>query len=219
MNAALRSSAVTVLVMVASGCGQVSGSPTTSGAGSTTAAAPSTSPSTAPSAATDRPAAPPQPPVEFTGRITNGPPVAPGRAGTEETVDVGTDGLVLTRFRDGAWKQTVTMSDPRLEGTIYVTLEGDSYRVPGAETGPEIFAVSHRIENADGAWTSRVIGMSYSDGTTIGESPEVFIGEGAYAGLIAILEVTRELDGPPHVREVRGMIFAGAPLPEPYIPD
>jgi hypothetical protein len=48
---------------------------------------------------------------------------------------------------------------------------------------------------------------------------EVFIGEGAYAGLIAILEVTRELDVTPHLREVRGMIFSGAPLPEPYIPE
>ena len=185
------------------------------------APAPSTSPSPA---ASVQPSASPsaavaaQPPVEVTGTIACGPPVNPSRAGTAETVDVGSDGLVLTRTRDGAWVQTVTMSDPRLEGAIYQTWEGDSYRMPGAEKGPEMFAATRRIVNGDGAWESRSIGGAYADGTAIGETPEVFIGEGAYEGLIAILETT-SLDAQGCVGEMRGMIFAGAPLPEPYIPN
>ena len=40
--------------------------------------------------------------------------------------------MVLTRDREGAWQQTVTMSDPRLEGAIHHTYEADMYRAAGA---------------------------------------------------------------------------------------
>jgi len=210
MNPMLKTTAaVAVVAITVLGCSQPAGE--TSSAGS--ASAPGTSPSAAVSvAASARSAAAPQPPVAFTGRVECGPPV---REGSSESLDVG-DGLVLTRQRGGAWRQTVTMSDPRLEGTVYHTFEADEYRVAGAEEGMLVWAATLRIENQDGAWEDRGYGGSYSDGTPIGDnSPEVWIGVGAYEGLVALMESTPS-EGTCDA-DVRGIIFDGAPVPEPYI--
>jgi hypothetical protein len=206
-----------VAVVVVIGCGQVS--VPTGGAGPSTSqsrptsqsVAPSVEPSVAATAAT-----PPGPPIEITGRITCGPPVSPDRAGTQEAVDVGDDGMTVSRSRGGAWHQTVTMSDPRLEGAVYHTYESDEYTEPGAEEGPLIWAATHRIENEKGTWESRAIGGAYADGAPIGNSPEVFIGEGTYEGMIAIMEVSL-LEGACGA-DVRGVIFGDGPVPEPYKP-
>jgi hypothetical protein len=208
--------AVAVLAVIVLGCSQVPAGQTGSAAPTRTPA-PVTSPSAAPSveasaAGTHQEAgAAPQPPVEFTGLIECGSFV---RQATEETLDVD-DGIVLARRRGAAYRQSVEMSDPRLEGTIYHTFEADTYILAGAAQGPEVAAWTHRIENREGAWESHVVSASAADGSSIGEPPEVLIGEGAYAGLIAIFEVTAELE--PCDFEVRGIIFDGAPVPEPYI--
>ena len=110
------------------------------------------------------------------------------------------------------------MSDPRLKGTAYHTFEADEYRVAGAEQGALVWAATLRIENQAGAWENRGYGGNYSDGTPIGDnSPEVWIGEGAYEGLVAIMESTL-IEGTCEA-DVRGIIFDGAPIPEPYIPE
>jgi hypothetical protein len=183
-------------------------------------ASPTSSPPASPTASTSVPpseATAPQLPVEFTGTIACGPPV---RNPTEETLDVGDDGTVLVRNRNGAWQQTVTMSDPRLEGAVYQTWEGDEYRTPEGENGPGIWAATRRITNDGGTWESRGIGGSFSTDSPIGasevEAPEVFIGSGGYEGLVAILETTEEREQG-CVIDVRGVIFDGAPVPEPYV--
>jgi hypothetical protein len=92
--------------------------------------------------------------------------------------------------------------------------------MPGAEFGAQIWAATHRIENEDGAWESRALGGSFADGATIGGDPdpvEVLIGEGAYEGLVAIFEVTGAVESTCTL-EVRGLIFAGAPVAKPYNP-
>ena len=213
--------ALAVLAVAIISCSQASEGGT-SGAGPTTTAGSAISVTTS-----DEPlvtttlqveVAAPQPPVEFTGRIMCGPPVSSDRAGNSETLDVGDEGLVLTRYRGGAWRQTVRMTDPRLEGTIYETWESDTYVTQGAEEATGIWASTHRIENEAGAWEGRGYGGNFSDGTAIGDdggNDSVWIGEGAYAGLIAIMEST-----PIEAQcgfEVRGIIFEGAPVPEPYI--
>lgn len=216
MDAKHRSPAVVVVVAVAVlGCGQASGGPSSS-LGSTETAAPSTLLSTEPSDAVPSEAArAPQPPVEFTGRISCGPPV---RGGQEATVNVGDEGMVLARSRGGVWRQSVAMSDPRLEGTVYHAFEADTYTMPGAEEGALVWAATRRLQNDEGAWEERGYGGSFSDGTAIGGEAirEVWIGEGAYEGLIAIMEGT-PIEGTCDL-EVRGLIFQGAPVPEPYIP-
>ena len=206
-----------------------SAAPSITSAGSGVATSPATS--VEPSVATTTQVEPgvPQPPVEFTGRITCGPPVSRDRAGDSQMLDVGDEGIVLTRYRGGAWRQTVTMTDPRLEGTIYETWESDTYAMGGTEEGTGIWAATHRIENEAGAWTGRDYGGTFSDGTAVGAdtgletddtfatiADSVWIGEGAYAGLIAIIEST-PLEAECGVN-VRGIIFEGAPVPEPYIP-
>ena len=114
--AKLALAAAAVLVVAVVGINLGPGLSTTSSEASPTSS-PLASPTASPSAAPSQAVAP-QPPVEFTGTIACGPPV---RDRTEETLDVGEDGAVLVRNRDGAWQQTVTMSDPRLEGAIYHT--------------------------------------------------------------------------------------------------
>ena len=75
----------------------------------------------------------------------------------EETLDVGDDGTVARpEDRSGAWQQTVTMSDPRLEGAIHHTYEADVYRAAGADAdGPTVAAYTWRITNDGGTWETR----------------------------------------------------------------
>jgi hypothetical protein len=181
----------------------------------------STQPSVGPSIAAASPAAGvvTQAPADVTGRIVCGPPVSPDRRGVSETLKVGEDGLMLTRYRGGAWIQKVTISDPRLEGTLYHTYESDSYVPTGTDKGPGMFAATHRIENDAGVWESRTIGGTFADGTNIGESDrlEVWIGAGAYDGLVAITESTPIETA--CASDVRGIIFAGGPVSVPYAPN
>jgi hypothetical protein len=214
MHAALAIMAVTII-----GCSPASEGGT-SVAGATTTAESATTVTTAVeplvTTTTQGEVAVPQTPVEFTGRIICGPPVSPDRGGDSETVEIGDEGMVLSRYRDGAWRQTATMSDPRLEGAVYHTWESDTYAMPGADDGTGIWAATHRIENEAGAWEGRGYGANFSDGTVVGDEAigdSVWIGEGAYAGLIAIMESTFF---EPCGFDVRGIIFEGAPVPEPY---
>jgi hypothetical protein len=154
----------------------------------------------------------PQPPVEFTGYVNCGPSV---RSDTEENLDVGDDGIVVTRNRGGAWQQTVTMSDPRLEGAIFHTYEADVYKAAGAADGPQVTGYTWRITNDGGTWESRNTSATFGDGTPVGVPPTVLVGAGGYEGLTAILEVTKEI--PPCDIEVRGIIFESAPIPIPYV--
>jgi len=211
--------AVAALAIAVIGC-QTSGVATGSPAPTSTAQpvpTPSLTESAEPSAGARASAAAvaPQEPVEFTGRISCGPPV---RNGSEETLDVGDGGIVVTQNRGGAWQQSVTMSDPRLEGTVHHTFEGDTYRANGTDKdGPELWAATRRIVNAQGAWVGVLSGGSYADGTPIGGTgPTAYIGEGGYAGMIAIMEET-PIEGTCIV-SVKGVIFAGAPVLVPYIP-
>jgi hypothetical protein len=171
-------------------------------------ASPIASPSAAPSEAVA-----PQPPVEFTGTIACGPPV---RSDTIETLELD-DGMLVARNRDGAWQQIVTMSDQRLEGAIYHTWEADTYKADAtADEGPQVAGYTRRITNDGGIWESRGREGTFADGSSIGEPPDVFVGSGGYEGLIAIYEVTEEREQG-CVVDVRGIIFEGAPIPEPYV--
>ena len=115
------------------------------------------------------------------------------------------------------------MSDPRLEGAVYATYEADGYRAAGADAdGPTVIAYTWRITNDGGTWETRGNAATFPDGSPIGNSSgfyapvRVFVGSGGYEGLVAILEVTGERDQG-CVADVRGIIFEGAPIPEPYV--
>jgi hypothetical protein len=168
---------------------------------------------TTPGAATD---AVPQPPAEFSGQVVCGPPRGAGGNGSETTVDIGEEGLVLTRYRGGTWRQTIEVTDPRLEGDIYQRWESDGYAVPDGETGPTVAAMTWRIENDEGAWEGGQMELVLSDGTQL-QALTTLTGEGAYEGLTALMGVVGFEDG--CTADVRGVIVEGVPAPEPYDPE
>jgi hypothetical protein len=168
----------------------------------------------------------PQPPVEFTGVWCIGPAVAPDRNGKETTIELGDEGPILTRFRGGAWRNAVVMSDPRLQGDAFQTYESDIYHERGVPTGPGLIAATLSIANDEGAWVTDGTGAMFPDGTEA-RSANVFVGQGAYDGLYAIMsEGGAAVTRPESVssefgqcNEVEGVIFDGAPVPEAYLPD
>ena len=124
-------------------------------------------------------------PLAVTGRIPCGPEV---QHGTEEPVVVPlADGeMTIDRSRGFVWRQsTGSMSDPRLEGTVYQSEDPDSYTLPGGEAGPSFGISTKRIENDEGAWQGSAEVLNFPDGTWVA-SPYVMVGEGAYEGLTAI---------------------------------
>ena len=104
------------------------------------------------------------------------------------------------------------MSDPRLEGIVTHTLNTDDqsgrmYRV---------LSESWRMENAGGTWQGSEHSVILPDGSRT-TATAVLSGEGAYAGLTALVEVTFVgFD-----KEWRGVILEGSlpPLPEPASPE
>lgn len=158
----------------------------------------------------------PQIPVEFNGRITCGPPVSADRAGAEATLEVGGEGMTVTRNRNGAWRQTATVTDPRLEGSWYHTWESDSYRMPETEAGASVAAATWRVENDDGAWEGGHMELTLADGTAA-PTLSVLVGEGAYEGLTVLMNV-QVLDGG-CAADIHGIIFQDAPTPVPYVPE
>ncbi len=212
--------AIAVIAVFVVGCNPLSSSQT-AGAGPTSTPARATPvasvpPTSVPPVSPDaQEAREPVAPVEVTGTFVCGPPV---RDATEEALDVGDHGTVLTRNRDGAWQQRVSMTDPRLEGSVYHTWEADTYRTAGAaDDGPTVTGYTWRITNDEGSWESRSTDATFADGTSIGEPPAVLVGAGSYDGLIAVLEVTEDEAIRPCGARLRGMIFDGAPMPEPYV--
>ena len=151
-------------------------------------------------------------PVAFTGEIKCGPAV---RQQTSSTI-VTDDGVTVTRRRQGAWQQTVTMTDPRLVGTTYHTYETDSYG-PSGGAGVSISAATRRIENDGGAWIGTWFEGTGDDGQPIGDGPFVLVGEGGYRGLIAIYRITGTV--PPCADEVSGFIFSDMSEPTQWTPD
>jgi hypothetical protein len=146
----------------------------------------------------------PAPPVEFTACTSAGPAVQPLSV---EQVSLP-DGETTIERESITYRQPVRqVTDPRLEGTWYHTEDNDNYSGPGTD-GLVIGTWTRRIENDEGAWqgtTPQTI--DFPDGTNVGgaSGPYVMIGEGAYAGLTALL--THSEEGCPNTR---GYIFEGS---------
>jgi hypothetical protein len=160
----------------------------------------------------------PQPPVEFTGQIDCGSPDPDGtgpwdvvRGGTREMLADGTTWQV----RGHAVKQFATMSDPRLEGTYYLSEDRDEYHVPENPFPMIVASWTRRIENDEGAWQGSLTFAYPSDGMETSDTA-VLVGEGAYEGLTAIWEERASQAGCPG--EVRGVIIDGPvpAAPEPF---
>jgi len=143
-------------------------------------------------------------PVEFTAKWAFGGAVRPQ---TSESVD----GVAMTS--GGAWRPGVITqaSDPRLQGTLTIAANNIRYSAAGVTVWHEAF----RIENDEGAWQQMPsIDISTGDGdlnTTTG----VLVGEGGYAGLIAVFDNLGENS----TWTLHGYIIDGelTPAREPFI--
>ena len=101
-----------------------------------------------------------------------------------------------------------TMSDPRLEGTVTTKFSVDFYSGDLADLSIGVSAIS--IQNDEGVWRQRPeLGGIFPWGTESKQNFTILDGEGAYEGLIAVLERGDGPDG------IRGFIFDGEFPPPP----
>jgi hypothetical protein len=152
-------------------------------------------------------------PVEFTACANPGPNVTEG---TEEVTAIFVpDGeMTIERGRDYTWQSSVSdVSDPRLDGTWYNSINGDTYTLPGGDPGPTFDAWTHRIENDEGAWQGSLLEIDFADGESF-DGNLVMIGEGAYEGLTAVGIIQFGAACP----NTRGYIIEGT-IPEPPVPN
>jgi hypothetical protein len=158
----------------------------------------------------------PQLPTEFTATWCIGPPVAFDRGGSTTTVEVGDD-VSVDRYQGGAWRNAVVASDPRLQGDAYQTYEQDQY-----SNGPLVIASTLSIVNEDGAWVAASYRAS-ADGSDPGDPTGIFVGQGAYEGLVAYMGPGTPVATPEGLSggysdcsESSGVIFDHPQFPEPY---
>ena len=105
------------------------------------------------------------------------------------------------------------MSDPRLDGQVTIVVNHDFYRraLDGSTPGTHLWRGYFDIETEDGAWRSEPgLLFDFADGGST--ATYVFVGEGAYEGLHAVLA----WDG--SRGELSGFIFPGELPPEPQVP-
>jgi hypothetical protein len=147
------------------------------------------------------------PPVEFTAKWAWGSQI---RSDTSEAIASG------VQYRGGAWRPGVLVpaSDPRWQGTFSIANNENDYSASG---GPLVGIHAFRIENEEGAWqqmpTVALIFPGIDDLTNTG----VFVGEGGYEGLIAVVDIAT--DRAAGTWDLHGYIIHGElpPPPDPFL--
>ena len=154
------------------------------------------------------------PPAEVSGHIDCGPEVRSGSS-DPEVYPLAEGPLIIERTHGYAWQPSATMSDPRLEGTYYISYDDDAYTYPGA-TFDRLGTGTWRIENEEGAWQGSYTNAGLTDGTMT-TATSVLIGEGAYAGLSVFWETSGDWNA--CTWDVRGLIIEGEvpAAPQPFI--
>jgi hypothetical protein len=148
----------------------------------------------------------PATPVEFTACFFAGPVAEPL---TVEQVSLPDGETTIERSSITYRQRALDVSDPRLEGTWYLTEDNDAYSGPGTD-GLTIGTWTRRIENDEGAWQGTTHqSIDFPDGSWVGgfPGPYIMIGEGAYAGLTALLTHSEDHPACPNAR---GYIFEGS---------
>ena len=145
-------------------------------------------------------------PVEFSGELGCGAMIRQGVV-TAGVAVRSNHGFVFSR-------PVVEMSDPRLDGTHWLSLNEDQY--PGTTFADQgVYTRTWHIENDEGSWVGSNYAVFFADG---GEDPgELWLltGAGDYEGLFAIVE-TQPSEA--CAMTLRGLILKGEPppIPEPY---
>jgi hypothetical protein len=105
--------------------------------------------------------------------------------------------------------ETYEWSDPRLPSVKTTVLNFNSY--PGGDAGRGVMSqTTNRLDGPTGSWVGTATAMQYPDLRGIGQ--DIYIGEGAYEGHVAVLICDTE--------GCEGMIFEGElpPMPDPVEP-
>ena len=104
--------------------------------------------------------------------------------------------------------ETNEWSDPRLPTEKKMVLDFTTYPFEGDRL--MVTRTSIRLDDSDGSWVGSGVGLSYPSGS---QGQDVLVGEGAYAGLFAVLNCGSEAG-------CEGFIFEGEmpPVPEPVPP-
>jgi hypothetical protein len=116
----------------------------------------------------------------------------------------------------GVWAYaTEEMTDPRLDGSISLT--GNRSALDGKDS--ELWSSVFRIENEEGAWEEVPGLLVRFDEATASVRTGLFMGEGAYKGLVAVTELAWDLSEPSSAFDVRGVVLDGEDLPPPATGD
>ena len=105
--------------------------------------------------------------------------------------------------------ETYEWSDPRLPAVKHSVMNFNTYAGERGQRGI-MGQTTARLDGPDGAWTGGAMTMQYVDGPGVGW--DTYFGEGAYEGLVAVLQCTSE--------GCEGQIFEGKrpPMPDPVEP-
>jgi hypothetical protein len=109
----------------------------------------------------------------------------------------------------GTWGYvTREMSDPRLDGSVSIT--GNESVL---SNGTDIWSSAFRIENDQGSWQEVPwLLMDFGDDSTTTRTG-LFMGEGAYEGLVAVAELAWDRSGMDSAFDVRGIVLDADDLP------
>jgi hypothetical protein len=124
-------------------------------------------------------------PDEFTGKWSFGSQLIPD-------ADIGQEDLNgAIRITGGAWRYIATgVTDPRFDGEVTVFSNWDDIETATGEA--TIRKTAWLVENKDGSWQSDVLSNYHFPDRSAQIRTFTFVGEGAYDGLTAIVELDQE---------------------------
>jgi hypothetical protein len=133
-----------------------------------------------------------QPPAGFTVKLvcSDETPVF----ASEQSEGEFAPGIVVTKLGTPTWSLAVhEASDPRLDGTATLAMNGDLYARtdlgPDESSFADVFVASLRIENDDGLWEGSTYMLDLLNERQFASDVLPLVGDGAYAGLVALTEI------------------------------
>ena len=103
-------------------------------------------------------------------------------------------GIVVMKLGTPTWSLVFEeASDPRIDGTATLAMNGDLYQE--ADLGPDessfadVFVATLRIQNDEGAWQGATYLLDLLNERQFASDILPLVGEGAYGGLVALTEM------------------------------